>query len=292
MVFFNFPGGFRVAGGEPVDGDRFLQPDIPSRDLIVTNGRAHDGLLVYVQSDKTLYQYDLAGASWVPVGGAGVGGGGVLSFNYDADTTAQVAPPGSGGIRWDNAAQLSATKLFISHTDGDGTIISNILEDLIEVNEEIILFDSGNTNNFQRWLVMVITPQTGYTEYDISLVDGSHTFSNGDGINFTTLLNGLSGSKPTNVDKDQSPTVTSGDESTTGVTLSVAPMGFIGVHVNGILANLGDAVKTEDCYFSNDGGTTARAFLDIVAGDQLIWNGVIAGYDLATSDRIDLLYNN
>ena len=291
MVFFNFPGGFRVAGGEPVDGDRYLQPDITSRDALVSGGRAHDGLLVYVQADKTIYQYDEAGLVWVPIG-SGSGAGGVLSFNYLADTTAIVAPPGSGAIRWDNATQLSAGKLFISHTDNDGTIISNILEDLVDVGEEIVLFDGGNTNNFQRWQIDAITPQTGYTEYDITLIDGAHSFSDTDPINLTLLVNGLSGCKPAFTNKDETPTVTTGDESTTGVTLAVAPRGFIGVYINGVLANLGDNVKTKDCYFSNDGGTTARAFVDVAAGDELIWNGVISGFELATSDRVDLLYNN
>ena len=52
--------------------------------------------------------------------------------------------------------------------------------------------------------------------------------------------------------------------------------------------NLGD--KTFDCYFSNDGGTTARLVVDIEAGDILYWNGSIAGYQLDATDDIDISY--
>ena len=48
-------------------------------------------------------------------------------------------------------------------------------------------------------------------------------------------------------------------------------------------------MKTKDCYFSADGGTTARAFSDIILGDELIWNGFISGFDLITSDLIEIL---
>ena len=54
--------------------------------------------------------------------------------------------------------------------------------------------------------------------------------------------------------------------------------------------NLGDGVKTEASYFSNDGGTSARLIADIEAGDTLYWNGSIAGYDLDATDDIDVGY--
>ena len=67
--------------------------------------------------------------------------------------------------------------------------------------------------------------------------------------------------------------------------------GYVGVAVNGVSVFVGDGTKVAvDCYFSADGGTTARAMKAIVAGDLLYWNGSIAGYQLAASDSIDFFY--
>lgn len=84
-------------------------------------------------------------------------------------------------------------------------------------------------------------------------------------------------------------TPTSGDESDTGVDLTSTPVGarYIQVFVNGLKVSLGDGVKTKDSYFSVDGGTNARALSAIVATDDFIWNGVIAGYELDTADVVD-----
>lgn len=98
--------------------------------------------------------------------------------------------------------------------------------------------------------------------------------------------------QPTTADKSRfvgAPTV--GDGVDTGLAVSGAPVGYLGVNVRGVGAEVGNADKTKDCYFSNDGGTTARAYGAIQMGDHLIWNSVIAGFGLATTDRIDFFYN-
>jgi hypothetical protein len=67
---------------------------------------------------------------------------------------------------------------------------------------------------------------------------------------------------------------------------------YVGVRVNGIGYTVGDGVKTKDCYFSGNGGTTARAFGAIVATDKLYWVGSVAGFQLAAAtDIIDFLYD-
>ena len=99
--------------------------------------------------------------------------------------------------------------------------------------------------------------------------------------------------QPTSSNKDQSPAVTAGDEQTTALTITSTPAGnsYVGVGVNGVNYRLGDAVKTKDCYFSVDGGVTARAIAAIAAGDTLYWNGVISGFNLAAADSVDMDYN-
>ena len=74
-------------------------------------------------------------------------------------------------------------------------------------------------------------------------------------------------------------------QSTTGVG------SYVGVKVGGVMVEVGDGVKTKDCYFSGDGGTTARAIKSIQQGDILHWNGSIAGYELSSATmKIDFLY--
>lgn len=99
-------------------------------------------------------------------------------------------------------------------------------------------------------------------------------------------------SKMTKLDVNQAPSVTSGDESPTGINITDTPANdsYPQVFVNGILYTVGDGVKTTDCYFSSDGGVTARSIEAIVAGDELIWNGAIAEFELAVTDSVSLIY--
>ncbi len=112
------------------------------------------------------------------------------------------------------------------------------------------------------------------------------------GVKWADATGGGSGdSNPTLGDKALAPLASSGNESPTGIFLSTTPVGYTQVMVNGRQADLqGD--KTGDCYFSNDGGTTARALVDIIAADQLIWNGVIAEFELLVSFSLSLNYNS
>jgi hypothetical protein len=97
---------------------------------------------------------------------------------------------------------------------------------------------------------------------------------------------------PTSGNKNMTANVTAsdGDAATaTTVTKANAPGAYIGVNINGVCYVVGDGTKVAvDCYFSGDGGTTARAFSAVAAGDTLRWNGSVAGFQLAATDRIDV----
>jgi hypothetical protein len=85
---------------------------------------------------------------------------------------------------------------------------------------------------------------------------------------------------------------TEADNDSTGIAITFTPFydSVVTVKVNGVEINLGDGVKTEACYFSNDEGLTAKPMADIAAGDLLYWNGSIAGYELDATDDIDIAY--
>ena len=96
----------------------------------------------------------------------------------------------------------------------------------------------------------------------------------------------------TSTDLNKVSNETSADGDSTGIAITYTPFSdsVVTVKVNGIEVNLGDGVKTEACYFSNDGGATAKAMADIEAGDILHWNGSIGKYELDGTDDIDISY--
>jgi hypothetical protein len=88
-------------------------------------------------------------------------------------------------------------------------------------------------------------------------------------------------------------TLTSGNNSTTGITLSNTPSQYsrVQLFVNGQLQKIGDGTFSNvDCYFSNDGGLSALSFTSLVSGNVLYWNGVSAGFELDATDEIDIIY--
>jgi hypothetical protein len=99
---------------------------------------------------------------------------------------------------------------------------------------------------------------------------------------------------PTKGDKDLNPLATAAaNYQTTGITLTLPPAGdkYVTVYVNGHTYDIGDGVRTKDCYFSRDGGTTALALSALAAGDILYWNSIIAGFTLDITDNVDLDYD-
>lgn len=106
---------------------------------------------------------------------------------------------------------------------------------------------------------------------------------------------GVQAAVPVTADKAGNPSgAVTTDETTTGLTITKTPAAgsYVTVRLNGVAVEVGNGVKTKDCYFSADAGVTARAFSAIVATDTLYWNAVIAGINLATTDEIDLDYCN
>lgn len=64
--YFQLPDGVRVSKNLPIDGDRYVVPDISTRDQLITDNRAFDGLQVYVKSEKVLYLLeDISVPTWV-----------------------------------------------------------------------------------------------------------------------------------------------------------------------------------------------------------------------------------
>jgi hypothetical protein len=86
---------------------------------------------------------------------------------------------------------------------------------------------------------------------------------------------------------------TVGNGYPTGLAINSTPLGHVGVYINGVETDLGyGSTVSSSCYFSNDGGTTAKNIGNILSGDILYWNTTVAGFALSTElpDRISLYY--
>jgi hypothetical protein len=98
---------------------------------------------------------------------------------------------------------------------------------------------------------------------------------------------------PTSSNKQMAASLTSADfQAACATTIATTPAtdGYVRVFVNGLAVTVGDGVRTKDCYFSADGGTTAKTIANIAAGDTLYWVQSVALYNLATTDVIDFDY--
>jgi hypothetical protein len=98
---------------------------------------------------------------------------------------------------------------------------------------------------------------------------------------------------PTSGNKQMAASLTSADfQVACATTIAATPAtdGYVRVFVNGLGVVVGDGVRTKDCYFSSDGGTTAKTIANIALGDTLYWVQSVALYNLATTDVIDFDY--
>lgn len=113
-------------------------------------------------------------------------------------------------------------------------------------------------------------------------------------ISWVDIGTGTPAAFPTSLNKVMTASTTSADfqvACATTVAATPANDGYVRVLINGLAVNVGDGVKTRDCYFSADSGTTAKTIANIAAGDSLYWVGSVAGYQLAAAtDIVDFDY--
>lgn len=95
------------------------------------------------------------------------------SFLSFANTSTQTGPPGNKFTAWNNATQSSASKLFISHTDIFFKAHKQLLESISKIGTLLIIFKKNVPDICQTWKIEGITPQTEYTELDVSLLSSS-----------------------------------------------------------------------------------------------------------------------
>lgn len=85
---------------------------------------------------------------------------------------------------------------------------------------------------------------------------------------------------------------TNGQGSSTGISLDYTPFAesTVQVYINGIAVTESYGDKSGEVYFSGDGGNTAKGIAQLAAGDIVYWNTDNTGYEIGSSDTIDLVY--
>lgn len=99
---------------------------------------------------------------------------------------------------------------------------------------------------------------------------------------------------PNNKSMTASVTVNDGDLACVIPMAQTPPYnGDVMVLVNGREKSLSDGAADVNkcCYFSADGGTTARSKQDITLGDLLYWRQSVAGWNLDANDLISFVYD-
>jgi hypothetical protein len=149
--------------------------------------------------------------------------------------------------------------------DGSGLLVGLELDD-IQPNADY--FVTWNGSSYVIFLSGIVTGGGGGTTERLVL----------EGKDELALITTIDGDKATNFTLISNPNNAS----------------YVMVSVNGKEVTVGDAEKTKACYFSGDGGTTARSFSSshpngkVQTGDELYWNGSIAGYQLDINDKINI----
>lgn len=102
----------------------------------------------------------------------------------------------------------------------------------------------------------------------------------------------------TTIDKQLVPLATAGDQQDTGIVLTDQPApngtgtdkGYVAVFVNGMECTVGDGSNVSSMTYFGPDAATARALDEVLIGDTLFWNDSVAGFSLAPTDIVTLIY--
>jgi hypothetical protein len=224
--------------------------------------------------------------------------GNTISINLDADSGLSVGANGlkiDASVLADGAIAVAADELVFIDADG-GTKRESVADFSSAIAGNGLSSAAGalNVAVVAAGGVEINNDELQVKKADSSLssdANGLKVNLNAEGSIAIKGAAGLAAPVMTSADLGQTPGAVAADDTDTTINITSTPAadGAVRVFVNGVAAELGDGVKTKDCYFTNDAGVTARAIADIAAGDDLYWNGLSA-YALDNTDVIDIVY--
>jgi hypothetical protein len=167
-----------------------------------------------------------------PTGVTGPAGMAASTYHYRADTVDTSGNPTHTYILWNNATQISATQINISHEDQDGNDNDNLFA-LIQVGDKWLVQDRDLHTNYQLWQITstnLVVEAHNYWEFGVTLLDsggtGTTNFPNNHNLLLFIIRQGPSG--PTGPTGATGPTGPTGATGVTGVTGPTGPAGADG----------------------------------------------------------------
>jgi hypothetical protein len=122
-------------------------------------------------------------------------GGTTNAFFYKAKTTITSGDPTNGHLIWNNATQISATQLNVSHLTDTPVEDIDLFLSAITSGNKLVVQDRNNSLNYQSWTVSGTPTQVGSTYWTIpvSLIESQGTGTTGFANNHNLLFAIISG---------------------------------------------------------------------------------------------------
>lgn len=161
-------------------------------------------------------------------GVAGLNGYTNAFYRYAADTTKTSGFPTTGTLYWNNATQISATQVAVSHVTANSEDIDLFLQ-LLGTSNQFVIQEKSDSNSFQKWTVSAAPTNipNSYIELPVTLVssggNGSSNFANATELLFILTQQGIQGA-----------TGLQGATGVTGATGSTGPVGATGSGATGV----------------------------------------------------------
>lgn len=210
-----------------------------------------------------------------------------LNLQYEDGTSSSVISPLEWVIGKKVSYQLESYTSVTDIKDNVTSVETQVVRTVNSVDsiETTISSVQGSVSGVQSNLASIETMLTG----QITAILASITALSNTVVNPGTLAPNVI----PYTERNKTPNNTSGIGQPTGIVIgnNPSPTSYIEVNVNGVIIDVGNGLKMQwPCYFSRDGGIIPLMYSEIQTGDQLYWNSNIAGFDLETTDTIDLNY--
>ena len=176
-------------------------------------------------SSAAVFNFGIPTGATGATGAAGANGGSSTAWNYRAKTNATSGYPTNGHLLWNNAMQVNATEILVSHLNDEGSDIELFLSFFAE-NQKLFIQNRDDSSQNQIWEITgtptVTNPNTStaYYTFPVTLVSSQGAeFTNNHSILFGTIT------EATN--SVTSATTSDGTANLSVLTLGVVPSGSI-----------------------------------------------------------------
>lgn len=175
---------------------------------------------------------------------------------------------------------FAASELFVKRAN-NGIVNNKIGRDVIRLRSLLYILENYNvdTDYFDEDYILKI--QTEYSNHCGYKKTTTVSFSSGSGNEGSITVTNYKEM----IYKHTSVNLITTNEGNTEVILDETPIA-LDVYIDGVPMMIGDGSKTEDIYFSSDGGSTAKNIINLAQGDTLYYNALIVGTSLLTSAEI------